>query len=61
MIPICECIKKGEGAGFLAQLNCVAVFNLLEEREAENNSLPAEKYLAAPQTGFGLFLLATKQ
>ena len=40
---------NGEEAGVLAEINCVAVFNLLEEREAENNLLPVEKYLAAPQ------------
>ena len=44
----------------LARLNCTAVFNLLEEREAENNLLPAEKYLAAPQTDIGLFSASNK-
>lgn len=53
-----------EGAGVLAHVNCVVVFNLSEERQAENNLPPAvkNKYLAAPQTGFGpSLLLTTKQ
>ena len=49
---------EGEGAALWAALNREAVFNSMEEREAENNRPPAErKYLAAPQTGFGSFVV----
>lgn len=57
---------KGAGAaakGLLAHPNCVAVFNLMEDRETENNLLPAGKYLNAPQTSFGplAFFFPAKQ